>query len=98
MKWFEKQTSKGILKYRMPTILEAIKYVRILREFFATDDLVGARLVLMENIQELLDYTSLDGISSFEDINKEGDAFTSALYQISDEILNKVVESFAKKD
>lgn len=98
MKWFEKQTSKGILKYRMPTILEAIKYVRILREFFTTDDLVGARLVLMENIQELLDYTALNGVSSFEDINKESDAFTSVLYQISDEILNKVVESFAKKD
>lgn len=98
MKWMEKQTSRGILKYRMPTILEAIKYVRILRDFFATDDLVGARLVLMENIKDLLDYSGLDGISSFDEINNQSEVFTSALYQISDEILSKVVESFAKKD
>lgn len=92
------KTSKGILKYRNPSIIETIALVRMLREFFSKEDTVGARLLIMENIKDLLDYSELDGIKTFDELNKYGEEFTSALYQISDEILNKVVGAFAKKD
>lgn len=71
--------------------------MRILREHFAKDDHVGAKLTIMENIKELLDYSELDNIKSFDELNAHGGEFVSALFQISDEILNKVVDAFAKK-
>lgn len=92
------QTPKGFLKYRNPTIIETIALVRVLREYFTNDDLVGARLKIMENIQPLLDYSEMDGIKSFEDLNEHGTDVVGALYEISDEILNKVVGAFAKKN
>jgi len=98
MKWLEKKTEKGILKYRMPTILEAIGLVKLMREHFSGDDHIGAKLEIMKNIKELLDYSLLDGVKSFEDLNENGEIFTSVLYEISDEILIKVVDSFAKKN
>ena len=98
MKWLEKKTEKGILKYRMPTILEAIGLVKLMREHFSVDDHIGAKLEIMKNVKDLLDYSLLDGIKSFDDLNEHGDEFTSVLYEISDEILVKVVDSFAKKN
>jgi len=92
------KTSKGFLKYRNPTIIETIALVKLLRDHFTNEDTVGARLAIMENIRDLLDYSELNDIKNFDELNKYGDEFTSALYQISDEILNKVVGAFAKKN
>ena len=91
------ETSKGFLKYRDPTVIEAISLVRLLRDYFTTDDLVGARLTIMENIKHLLDYSELHEIKSFEDLNNCTEMI-GPLYSISDEILNKVVGAFAKKN
>jgi len=91
------QTPVGFLKYRNPSIVETIKLVRILREYFSNDDLVGARLSIMENISDLLDYSEMEGVKNFDDLNKQGTEVVSALYEISDEILNKVIGAFAKK-
>lgn len=91
------ETSKGFLKYRDPTVIEAISLVRLLRDYFSTDDLVGARLTIMENIKHLLDYSELHEIKSFEDLNNCTEMI-GPLYSISDEILNKVVGAFAKKN
>lgn len=85
------------MKYRNPSIVETIKLVRILREYFSNDDLVGARLSIMENISDLLDYSEMEGVKNFDDLNKQGTEVVSALYEISDEILNKVIGAFAKK-
>lgn len=91
------ETSKGVLKYRNPTIIETISLVRILREYFATEDTIGAKLAIMENIKDLFDYSEMNEIKSFDDMNKNGAEMTSVLYQISEEILDRVVGAFAKK-
>jgi hypothetical protein len=92
------ETSKGVLKYRNPTIIETIALVKILREFFATEDLVGAKLKVMENIKDLLDYSEMNDIKNFDDLNSFGEEMTGVLYDISGVIFNKVVGAFAKKD
>ena len=85
------------MKYRNPTIVETIGLVRLLRDHFSNEDHVGAKLSIMENMQNLLDYSEMDGISNFDELNQHGEEMTGALYQIADEILNKVVGAFAKK-
>lgn len=92
------ETSKGILKYRNPTILETIALVRILREYFIKEDLIGARLTVMENIKDLFEFSEMNDIKSFEEMNKHGEDLVSVVYQISDEILNKVIGAFEKKN
>lgn len=91
------ETSKGVLKYRNPSIIETISLVRLLRDYFASQDMIGAKLVIMENIKELLDYSELEGIKNFEELNDKGEEMVAALYEISDVILNKVVGAFSKK-
>jgi hypothetical protein len=97
VKMNEIKTSCGVLRYRNPTIVEAISLVRLLRDYFAIDDTVGAKLTIMENIKDLFDYSQMDNIKSFEDMNNHGDEMIGILYSITHEILNKVVGAFAKK-
>jgi hypothetical protein len=97
MKLEEVKTAKGILKYRNPTVIETISLVKMLREYFATDDTIGAKLAIMEKLKDFLDYSDLEGIKNFEELNEHGEEMTSALFEISDTILNKVVAAFAKK-
>lgn len=92
------ETSKGFLKYRNPSIIETISFVKILRKSLAEDDLIEAKLSLMENIDKLLDYSELNGIKNFEELNQHGEEMTGVLFTISDEILNKVIGAFAKKN
>jgi hypothetical protein len=92
------KTSKGFLKYRNPTILETVALVRVLRQFFADEDMVGAKLAVMENITNIFDFSEMDGIKNFDEMNAHGEEMVGVLYSISDEILNKVVGAFAKKD
>jgi hypothetical protein len=94
---FEKKTSKGVLKYRMPTIIESVSLIRLVRGCFELNDTVGAKLILMENIKELFDYSAMDGVKSFEDLNSDSEEFTSILFEVSDDILNKIVGAFSKK-
>lgn len=87
----------GFLKYRNPTIVETISLIKILRKSLSDDDLIEAKLSIMENIDKLLDYSELDGIKSFDELNQHGEEMTGALYSIADDILNKIVGAFAKK-
>lgn len=92
------KTAKGVLKYRNPTIIETISLVRLLRDYFTSQDMIGAKLLIMENVKDLLDYSEMDGIKTFDDLNNSGEDMTGPLYEISDVILNKVVGAFSKKD
>lgn len=91
------ETSKGVLKYRNPSIIETISLIKILRKSLSDDDLIEAKLSIMENIDKLLDYSEMTEINSFEELNKHGEEMTGVLYTVADDILNKIVGAFAKK-
>lgn len=91
------QTSKGVLKYRNPTIIENMKILKDAREFFAKEDPIGAKICIMENVGMLLDFSEMDGIKSFDELNNYGEEMTLPVSEIADEILNKVIGAFAKK-
>lgn len=91
-------TSKGVLKYRNPTVLENMHLLKSAREFFKENDPIGAKVAIMEKISPLLDYSGLDGISNFDELNQHGDEMTMPLSEIADVILNKVAGAFAKKN
>jgi hypothetical protein len=67
------QTSKGILKYRNPTIIENMHLLKEAKEYFKNEDPIGAKISIMERIGPLLDFSEMDGIKSFEELNNHGD-------------------------
>jgi hypothetical protein len=93
----EFKTSKGVLKYRNPTVIENMKLLKVAKEFFVNDDPMGAKISIMENLGPLLDYSEMEGVSSFEEINAMGDEMTVHLSDIADDILKRVVGAFSKK-
>ena len=90
-------TPKGVLKYRNPTVIENMKLLKDAKEFFKSEDPIGAKISIMEKLEPLLDFSELDGIKSFEELNSFGDEMTLPLSLIADEILNKLVGAFVKK-
>ena len=91
------QTSKGILKYRNPTIIENMHLLKEAKEFFKNEDPIGAKISIMERIGPLLDFSEMDGIKSFEELNNHGDEMTLPISEIADVVLNKLVVAFSKK-
>lgn len=94
----EIKTPKGVLKYRYPTVMENISITRLIRSGIIENDLIEAKLKLVEHIKDYLDYSDLEGINSFEDLNKHGEEMTAPLFLIAGEILEKVLDAFAKKN
>ena len=87
----------GFLKYRNPTIIENMKLLKEAKDFFKNEDPIGAKISNMEKIGPVLDFSEMNGIKSFEELNNHGDDMTLPLSTIADEILNKLVGAFAKK-
>jgi hypothetical protein len=90
-------TPKGILKYRNPTVLENMTLLKDARSYFSKDDPIGAKISIMEKLSPLLDYSELEGITSFEELNIYGEEMTVPLSEIADDILSKLVVAFTKK-
>jgi hypothetical protein len=67
------------------------------KEYFKNEDPIGAKISIMERIGPLLDFSEMDGIKSFEELNNHGDEMTLPISDIADYILNKLVVAFSKK-
>lgn len=94
----EIKTAKGILKYRNPTVFENMAMLRSAREYFEKNDVVGAKMEIIKQLPPLLDYSSLDGITSFDELEKDGENMTLPLSELADTILSKVSGAFQKKN
>jgi hypothetical protein len=91
------QTSRGVLKYRNPTIIENMHLLKETKEFFKNEDPIGAKISIMERIGPLLDFSEMEGVKSFDELNNHGDEMTLPISEIADVILNKLVVAFSKK-
>jgi hypothetical protein len=91
------ETSMGVLKYRTPTIIENMKLMKSAKEYFISNDPIGAKICIMENMGPLLDFSEMNGVSSFDELNAIGDEMTMVMSEIADDVLNRVVGAFSKK-
>lgn len=94
----EIKTAKGILKYRNPNVFENHEILRSAKSFFAADDAIGAKIEVMKNMGPLVDFSGIEGASSYDDLVGMGEDMTLPLSQIADELLSKVTKAFQKKD
>jgi len=91
------ETPNGNLKYRFPTVLENLKILKAVREHYINNDDIGAKIAVIEFLEPMLDYSEMNGIKNFTELNNAGFEMTKPLSEIADVILGKVGEAFAKK-
>jgi hypothetical protein len=94
---FEKVTESGVLKYRMPNILEAYDIL----EDSGFSSGVTSPLKLKRNIVKILgpmlDISGIEGAESYDDILNMTDSMAVPLSEIADEIMTKAFGAFKKK-
>lgn len=91
------ETTRGVLKYRNPTIIENMKLLKAAKLGLSTGDIMDAKIAVMENIEPLLDFSEMKDVKSFDDLNNLGDEMTYHLAGIADSILDKIIGVFTKK-
>jgi hypothetical protein len=91
------ETTRGVLKYRNPTIIENMKLLKAAKLGLSTGDIMDAKIAVMENIEPLLDFSEMKDVKSFDDLNNLGDEMTYHLAGIADNILDKIIGVFTKK-
>ena len=92
----EIKTPRGTLLWRSPTILENARLLKAARKALSEGDILDAKASIIEMVGELLDFSKME-VKSFEELNKLGDEMTGPVMQIAENILDRLIEAFAKK-
>ena len=97
MIYTEIKTDKGVWKYRMPNILEAYD----LLEASGITSGEASNLKLKRNIigamEILVDFSGLEGITSYADLLNDVEGMIQPLSEISDQVIAKCFSVFKKK-
>ena len=92
----EKQTDKGVLRYRMPDILEVYDLLDV-SSLADKGNLLKTKKKIIKEMGPMLDWSGIEGVSSYDDLIKDFDTFALVTSEIADEILVKIVSVFRKK-
>ncbi len=93
----EKITSKGILKYRMPNVLEVYDLLDSSGVNSGVVETLKIKRNVIASMESLLDYSSIDGVKSYQDILNDPEEMILPLGEIADEVIAKIFEVFKKK-
>jgi len=98
MSYKEKETSKGVLKYRMPNILEV--YDLLEDSGFATGEKSPLKLKrnIIKLLEPFLDMSGIEGAEKFDDLISMVDDMAIPLSEIADEVMGKSFSAFKKKN
>jgi len=90
-------TPKGILKYRMPNILEAYDIIDASGIYTEGCSLLKLKRNIIQAMEPVIDYSSIEGVSSYPELLMDLDNIMP-LTEVSGEILDKVLEILKKKN
>jgi endonuclease III-like uncharacterized protein len=96
VKWLEKKTGKGVLKYRMPNVVEGYEFLSLVENTQGTSGFFKAKAKFISNLSPLLDY-SICGYSSFDELLNDKENMMQPLSEISQEVLDDIMVAFQKK-
>lgn len=96
MKWLEKKTDKGILKYRMPDCSEGYEYLAMIDQLESYKEVFRVRGKFIKMMGELVLYKDL-GYNTYQEALDDKENMFQPLTEIAEEILNDVTEALGKK-
>lgn len=96
MNWIDKKTEKGVLKYRMPNLLEAYD---LLEDSGVSDKVSNLKLKrnIIKSMESLVDPSQIHGAPSYAELLNEVECMAGPLSEIADEIILKAFGAFQKK-
>lgn len=96
-KWFEKNTEKGVLKYRLPNIEEGFEFLSSVERIQSLQDAYKVKGKFVPKMKFLIDYGSI-GYKSWEEFLDDKDNNFVAVAEIADEIFVDIVKVLGKKN
>ena len=93
----EKQTAKGVLKYRMPNVIEGFEFLSMIESIKTGTDLFKVKGKFISKMDNIVDYSLCDYKSWDELINDKENMF-HPLSEIAQEIFNDVTAVLVKKN
>ena len=94
----EKQTEKGVLKYRMPNVLEVYDLLDVSGVNNGVVDTLKIKRNVIQNMSAMIDFSEIKDADSYEAVLNMTDEMILPLSDIADEIIGKIFEVFKKKN
>jgi hypothetical protein len=91
-------TPKGVLKYRMPNILEAYDLLDASGVNQGNLNILKLKRNIICEMSCLLDFSSIEGVSSYEGLLLDVENMIGPLSEIADEVISKTFDVFKKKN
>lgn len=93
----EKQTDKGVLKYRMPNILESYDILECSGITEGKPSQLKMKRNIIASMGYLVDFSEIEGVSSYDDLLNDTENMIVPLGEIADEVIVKAFSAFKKK-
>ena len=91
-------TEKGIIKYRMPNILEAYDLLEKSGVTQGESSSIKLKRNIIEHMESLIDYSEIEDCKSYGDLLLNVDQMLLPLGEIADELITKTFAVFKKKN
>lgn len=92
-----KETEKGVLKYRMPNILEAFDLLEASGLVDGETRPLRLKRNIIENMEKFIDFSEVKDVSTYSELLEDVEFMVMPLGTIADEIILKTFEVFKKK-
>lgn len=96
MKWLEKKTDVGVLKYRMPNIVEGYEFLSMVESINGASGFFKAKAKFISNLGPLLDFSSC-GYKSYDELLDDKVNMMHPLSEISQEVFDDITGALQKK-
>lgn len=97
MNWLEKQTDKGVLKYRMPNIAEGYFFLSLAEDTNSSQGMLQTKSKIIASLGALVNFKEA-GYDSFNDLLNDKKAMWSIMDEIAGEVMYDLNEVLTKKN
>ena len=94
MKWKEIETTKGVLKYRMPNVAEGFTF---LSAIMTNKDVLSMKASFANCMSEMIDFKSI-GYDSYTEFLNDIENNITPMAKITDDVYQSVIGALAKKN
>ena len=97
MKWFEKETPKGVLKYRMPNIEEGYYFLSAIEKMGSAQDVWRAKGKFISMMSDMVDFKSI-GYESYNDFLSDRENNGQAMSEMVSDVFDTITSELGKKN
>lgn len=97
MKWLEKETSKGVLKYRMPNIEEGYYFLAAIEKMGTAQDIWKAKGKFISLMSEMISYKDI-GYDSYQDFLHDRENNGQIMADMVSEVFDTITSELGKKN